>query len=488
MSEESLQACVAKMVTANVGESAIESFCRQYRKLESGDTGQIPEESIDPLLDVPCFDETADVPRDEAQEALSHLVAIKLNGGLGTSMGMDGPKSLLPVRGGRTFLDLVAAQITSVRQQWDVNLPLLLMNSFSTQEATSAALQHHPELAVEGLPLWFVQSKEPRLLADDLSPVVWPEDPSLEWCPPGHGDVYSALADCGLLDTLIDAGYWYAFVSNIDNLGARPHAGLAHWFAATGSPYAAEICLRTDNDTKGGHLATRKVDGQLILRDTAQTPAEQMAFFTDRHRHPYFHCNNLWWDLRAVRRQLSAGALDLPLIRNSKTVDPTDKSTPQVVQIETAMGAAIESFPGAVAIEVPRDRFIPVKKTNELLLLRSDIYKVTDDGELRAQVDNIPRVDLGAHYRFIVDFEDRIPVAPSLRDALSLVVDGDWTFGRDVIVKGDVMLPDDHVPHRIADGSVLDASFDDHTEPLIAHASHLSSDVGGSCDNNQSAG
>jgi len=462
MSQEGLQASVTKMTAAQIGKSSIESFGRQYRKLEAGDTGQIPENSIEPLLDVPSFEQQRDVPQGEAREALSHLVVVKLNGGLGTSMGMDGPKSLLPVRDGRSFLDLVATQVMAIRQEWEVKLPLLLMNSFSTQEATIQALQNHPELPVDGLPLWFVQSKEPRLLADDLYPVAWPDDPSLEWCPPGHGDVYSSLVDSGLIDELIDSGYWYAFASNIDNLGARPHAGLVHWFANTGAPYAAEICQRTANDKKGGHLAIRRSDGRLILRDTAQTPSEDMVYFTDQHRHPYFHCNNLWWDLRAVRDQLASGALDLPLIRNVKTVDPIDKTSPKVVQIETAMGAAIEAFPGAVAIEVPRNRFIPVKKTNELLLLRSDVYAISHGAELSAQVPEVPRIELGANYQLIGDFESRIPVAPSLREATSLVVDGDWTFGRDISVKGDVILSDDQRPHHIADGSLLDASFDDN--------------------------
>ena len=456
MSETGLAASVAKMTAAGVGGAAISAFTRQYRKLESGATGRIPEASIEPLIDVPRFD--AATPVADPREALSHLVIVKLNGGLGTSMGLDGPKSLLPVRDGRTFLDLIATQVLAARAQWGIELPLLLMNSFSTQDATVEALSKYPDLPVRGLPLWFVQSKEPKLLADDLTPVEWPADPALEWCPPGHGDIYGSLSDAGLFDALIDAGFWYAFVSNVDNLGAVPHPGLAEWFAGTGAPYAAEVCRRTVNDKKGGHLAIRRSDRRLILRDTAQTAPEEMDYFTDEYRHPFFHCNNLWWDLRAVRRRFAEPGFDLPLIRNTKTVDPTDPASPAVVQIETAQGTAIELFDGATAIEVPRDRFVPVKKTNELLLLRSDVYDISADAHLRAAVSEIPLVDLGGNYKYVDDFDARLPEAPSLRRATSLVVDGDWTFGTRVTVVGDVHLPDDGAPHRVPDGTTLSSA------------------------------
>ena len=443
------------MEDAGVGRAATLSFARQYHKLEAGQTGLIPEQTIEPLRDVPRFDDAAPVPTDVARDVMSHVVVIKLNGGLGTSMGLEGPKSLLPVHEGRSFLDLIVTQVMSVRGQLGVPLPLVLMNSFATQAATQQALAKYPDLPVDGLPTSFMQSREPKLRADDLTPVEWPADRELEWCPPGHGDIYGALADCGLLDALIDAGRWYALVSNGDNLGAFPSAGLAHWFATSGAPYAAEICRRTVNDKKGGHLAIRRSDGRLILRDTAQTSPADMDYVTDENRHPFFHTNNLWWDLRAVRHQLATGTLDLPLIRNDKTVDPTDALSTPVVQIETAMGAAIEAFAGAVAIEVPRDRFVPVKKTNELLLLRSDVYDVSPEAQLHATVAAVPRVDLGACYKFIDGFEARIPEAPSLRQASSLVVQGDWTFGRGVTIKGDVVLLDDGQAHVVPDGTVI---------------------------------
>ena len=176
--------------------------------------------------------------------------------------------------------------------------------------------------------------------------MTWEADPRLEWCPPGHGDLYPALEGSGVLDALLAAGFRYACVSNGDNLGAAPNATIAGWFAKSGAPYAAELCRRTINDKKGGHLAVRKADGQLILRDTAQTAPEEMDFFTDEHRHPFFHTNNLWFDLRVLRDTLTerGSVLGLPLIRNEKTVDPKDSSSTPVIQVESAMGAAIEVF------------------------------------------------------------------------------------------------------------------------------------------------
>src|SRR3712207_365941 len=248
------------------------------------------------------------------------------------------------------------------------------MNSFYTREDSLRALAEHPELE-SGVPADFVQHKEPKLLVDGLVPAEWPPDPALEWCPPGHGDIYPALLTSGMLETLLDRGYRFAFMSNSDNLGAVLEPRILAWFAAEGRPYLAEVTQKTEADRKGGHLAFRKEDGGLILRETAQTPDQDMDFFTDLERHPYFHINNLWLDLRALAEQLERrdGVMGLPMIVNEKTVDPGDKSTPAVYQLETAMGAAVGVFEGAGALRVPRSRFVPVKKTTDLQIGRAHV-------------------------------------------------------------------------------------------------------------------
>src|SRR5512132_3811850 len=459
MSDMGLKLAQEKMAAAGVPQQANDVFTYYYRQLEAGVSGFIPEDTIEPLVDPPMLSDVT-VSDADAAAALEKTVIIKLNGGLGTSMGMDKAKSLLPIRKTKTFLDIIVDQVRHARATHRIQLPLLFMNSFRTHTDTLAALAAYDDLAVPGLDLGFVQNQEPKLRADDLTPVGWPADPSLEWCPPGHGDLYTAFATSGILERLLSLGYHYASVSNSDNLGAAPNATIAGWFAGSGAPYAAEICRRTAADRKGGHLAIRKSDRQLILRDTAQTPKEEMHFFTDEFRHPFFHTNNLWFDLQVLDRTLRerTGVLGLPLIKNEKTVDPADPSSPKVIQIETAMGAAVEVFEGATAIGVGRDRFLPVKTTSDLLVLRSDAYELQADGRLIRVADPVPVVDLDdRYYKIITDFDQRFPAgAPSLRQARSVVVQGDWTFEAGVRLIGAVALQDRGDPQIIAAGSVLD--------------------------------
>jgi UTP--glucose-1-phosphate uridylyltransferase len=466
MSEIGLKLAQEKMAAAGIHPLAIDVFTHYYRQLEKGVSGFIPEDSIEPLLDPSMLSDTA-VSKEEAAAALQKTVIIKLNGGLGTSMGMDKAKSLLPVREGKSFLDIIVDQVRHARAAYGIQLPLLFMNSFRTHEDTLAALTPYGDLPVAGLDLGFLQNQEPKLRADDLTPISWPADPSLEWCPPGHGDLYTALTTSGMLDRLLSLGYRYASVSNSDNLGAAPNATIAGWFATTGAPYAAEICRRTAADRKGGHLAIRKSDRRLILRDTAQTPKEEMHYFTDEFRHPFFHTNNLWFDLEVLARTLCErkSVLGLPLIKNEKTVDPADPSSPKVIQIETAMGAAIEVFEDATAIGVGRDRFLPVKTTSDLLALRSDAYDLGADGRLTKVADPTPVVDLDdRYYKIITDFDRRFPAgAPSLKEARYLVVNGDWTFEAGVRGVGEVTLKDRGAPQIIAAGSTLTDQTDTAT-------------------------
>lgn len=446
------------MNEAGISQAAIEVFSAYYDQLEAGATGLIREAEIEPLLQVDALEAWAGQQAGVDPGPLGQTVMIKLNGGLGTSMGMDRAKSLLPVRDTRSFLDITVAQVLAARERYGIRLPLVFMNSFSTRADTLAALAAYPELKVADLPLDFMQSKEPKLRADNLMPVEWPADPELEWCPPGHGDLYPSLLASGLLDQLIDAGFRQASVANSDNLGSAPSPEIAAWFAASGAPYAAEVCTRTPMDRKGGHLARRRRDGRLVLRDTAQTAPEEMHLFTDEHVHPYFHTNNLWFNLLALRDHLqtTGGVMGLPLIRNEKTVDPRDASSTPVIQVESAMGAAIEVFEGATALAVPRGRFLPVKTTNELLLVRSDAFELDDAYRLVQATHPAPVVALSGHYKKIADFDARFPHGvPSLRQAHLLEVAGDWTFGRDVRVVGEARLPDEGQASRVPDGAVL---------------------------------
>ena len=392
---------------------------------------------------------------------LDALVVIKLNGGLATTMGLRSPKSLVQARDGRSFLDIIIGQMLQLRRKHGVRLPLVLMDSEATRDETLAALDRQPEIATDGVPADFMQSMVPKLEAETLDPIDWEKQPSLEWNPPGHGDIYGALRGSGMLAKLLDQGFRYAMISNSDNLGATVDPRIAAFIVAEEIPFLMEVVEGTEADRKGGHIAQRRADSQLVLRETAQTPDEDQESFRDYRRWRYYNTNNLWVDLRVLSDALdeSDGVLELPLIINRKTVDPRDKSSPAVLQLESAMGAAIGSFPGARLLCVPRGRFVPVKTTDDLLVLRSDVYAVSDDllvEPVPERDGNLPYVELDSdYYKLLDDFEQRFPDgAPSLRDAERLVVHGDVTFGKGVVVRGAVEL-DEAEPARLDPGTVL---------------------------------
>jgi UTP--glucose-1-phosphate uridylyltransferase len=448
-----LSAAVSKMRREGLSESAVETFAFYERKLREGDRGTLPESAIEPLEGLPDAEE---LPESDGA-ALGQAVVLKLNGGLGTSMGMTRAKSLVEVKDGLTFLDVIVRQILWLRERHGAAVPLLLMNSFATHEDTLAALERYPDLAVDGLPLDFLQGRVPKLLEDGHEPVTWPADPALEWSPPGHGDVYTSLAGSGLLDQLLERGYRYVFISNSDNLGAVLDPRILDWFASEGLPFLSESTDRTEGDRKGGHLARRRADGGLVLRETAQTPDADREAFENVSRHRYFNSNNIWVDLGALQRTLSerGGVLGLPMIVNRKTVDPNDPSSPPVVQLETAMGAAIGVFEGAGALRVPRSRFTPVKTTSDLLVVRSDAYRLGEDWTVSTARDQPPMVSLDPrYYKLMSDFEPRFPSGPpSLVECDRLTVSGDVTFGANVVVRGAVKVEG---PRRVADGEVLE--------------------------------
>jgi UTP--glucose-1-phosphate uridylyltransferase len=456
VSDEGLRAAIDKMRQEGVADAAIRAFEHYYRQLEAGETGLMPEDSIEPVSDIPSLDELPSEP-DAEHEALQKAIVLRLNGGLGTSMGLTGAKSLLEVKDGLSFLDVIARQVLALRREHDARLPLVLMDSFSTREDSLAALEAYAELRSD-VPPDFLQNKEPKVRVDDLMPVEWPPDPALEWCPPGHGDLYTALVTSGMLAELLERGYEQAFVANSDNLGAVLEPRILAWLRAERIPFLMEVTDRTEADRKGGHVARRREDGRLVLRETAQTPEEDLEALQDITRHRYVNTNNLWVDLRALDAAMRErdGVLGLPMIRNEKTVDPSDKSSPAVYQLETAMGAAIEVFEGARALRVPRTRFAPVKTTDDLLALRSDAYLLDGGAKVSLAPERdgrVPFVALDAdHFKLMRDFEAHFPAGPpSLVACDRLTVEGDVHFGAGVIVRGDVTVRED-----VPDGAVLE--------------------------------
>jgi UTP--glucose-1-phosphate uridylyltransferase len=460
MSDDGLRAAAEKMRDAGAHDEAIRAFESAYRRLESGAEAMLPSAGLEPAGEVPALDQ---LPEVDAADALARVVVIKLNGGLATTMGLQEPKSLVEAREGRSFLEIIVAQTLALRHRFGVRLPLVLMNSDATRDATERALAGFTGLSHDGLASDFEQSMIPKLDAADLTPVSWPAVPALEWCPPGHGDVYGALRRSGMLDALLERGFCYAMISNSDNLGAKLDPRIVAHIDSGQIPFLMEVVHGTAADRKGGHIARRKADGQLVLREIAQTPPDDEDSFRDFRHWRYYNTNNLWVDLRVLADTLerSHGLLELPLIVNRKTVDPRDPDSVPVIQLESAMGAAIESFPGASLLLVPRQRFVPVKTTDDLLVLRSDVYRLSADSDvdpIPGRGDDLPFVELDKRfYKLIDEFERRFPDGPpSLREAQLLIVNGDVTFGAGVVVRGSVEL-DEQAPTRIEPGAVLES-------------------------------
>lgn len=459
----SFEPCRAKMEKEGIAQSAISAFESTFKSLVSGNTGIIPESTITPVPELVHTDSISTKP-DAA--LLSETVVLKLNGGLGTGMGLDKAKSLLEVKNGDTFLDLTAKQVTCMRKEFGQNVKFMLMNSFSTSDDTLEFFKtKYPNLAAEeGLEM--LQNKVPKLDATTYEPATCASDTSNEWCPPGHGDLYAALIGSGSLAALIDGGYKYMFVSNSDNLGATLDLKILTHFATTDASFMMECCERTENDKKGGHLAIRNSDKHLILRESAMCADEDEPAFQDITKHKFFNTNNLWIRLDKLQEIVDkfGGFIPLPMIMNNKTVDPKDDSSQKVVQLETAMGAAIECFDGASAVIVPRTRFAPVKKCNDLLLLRSDAYIITDDFRpvLNPACGGVaPVISLDSKkYKMVGALEEATPEGvPSLVACKRLTVKGKIRMGKSTSFVGTVSITNKSDEVQDISGKIEDAEL-----------------------------
>ena len=304
------------------------------------------------------------------------------------------------------------------------------MNSFRTSDDTLKALAAHPGLATDGLPLEFLQNREPKLRSDDLTPVSWPADPTLEWCPPGHGDIYTALDASGLLRTLLDQGYRYLFVSNADNLGARPGSAAGRLVRRVRQPVRGRVLPPHRRRPQGRSPGPAAPATASWCCGNPRRPGRRTrtpsATSTGTSSSTPTTSGSTWsrW-MRCCRPTTACSGC-----RSSATSRPSTRPIrhqPEVIQIETAMGAAIGVFEGAGAIEVDRSRFLPVKATSDLLVLRSDAYELADGAQVRlvAVAHRAPLVDLDKPYKLVNDFDARFPHgAPSLVDCEQLTVQG----------------------------------------------------------------
>lgn len=395
-----------------------------------------------PSNQLPLYDELPSIDFERSKELLDKLVVVKLNGGLGTTMGCQGPKSLITVRNDMTFLDISVRQIKFINSTYNCNVPLVLMNSFNTDDDIKRIEERY-----KGQVLFytFCQSKFPRIEKETLLPFV--TDPNCDndssWYPPGHGDFYKSFVNSGLCDYFLKLGKEFVFVSNIDNLGAVVDLKILNYLTNQPSKpceFLMEVTDKTRSDIKGGTLVYN--NDKIMLLEFAQVPKSHVDEFISVHKFKIFNTNNLWIRLSSIKRILNNNSMHMETIVNSKTLENGTK----VIQLENAIGAAIKCFEGAVGLNVPRLRFLPVKTTSDLLTILSDLYCLELPTGLifmnpRRSFPSVPLVKLGSnHFGKLKEFLERFEDIPEMLELDHLTVSGDIRFGKKVILKGTVII------------------------------------------------
>ena len=381
---------------------------------------------------------------------LGKCVIIKLNGGRSTTMGGAVPKCTIEAKNGKSFLDIAMQRIMELNDTFDIEIPLLLMNSFFTDQVTEQIVGRTPLIIIN-----FIQNEYPRLLSSTLEPLSTETD--ADWCPPGHGDFYRSFYDSGTVDNMLSLGYRWAFVSNIDNEGADVSPLILGMIVDNDIDFLLEVTRKTPADVKGG--APVFIDGQPNLLEIAQVPSRHVDDFQDINRFQYFNTNNIWIDLEALKKKMLRNEIDLPVILNHKNIEQTD-----VIQIETAMGAAMGCFDRAAAVEVPRSRFFPIKKMSDLLVLQSDTFILNDQFQILIN----PERSLDLPERPLVNFVDGFMASNnfddhfvdfrtlSLKEAQSLIIGGNVFFEKNVTIRGNVeIINTASEPKIISAGTVL---------------------------------
>jgi UTP--glucose-1-phosphate uridylyltransferase len=378
----------------------------------------------------------AKLPKTRDTKNLNKLAVLKVNGGLGTSMGMTGAKSALEVKDDMTFLDLTVRQIEHLNTSLNVDVPLILMTSFNTHDDTLRIIKKYANQQLRITT--FNQSKYPRIAKETLLPLPKRvDDDKKNWYPPGHGDLYNSLLHSGVLDQLLAEGKEYLFVSNSDNLGAVVDESILQHMIDTDAEFLMEVTDKTKADVKGGTLID--YEGSIRLLEIAQVPSEHVEDFKAIRKFKIFNTNNLWLNLKALKRIMTEESMELEIIINPKTTDDGQS----ILQLETAAGAAIKHFKNAFGINVPRKRFLPVKSCSDLLLIKSDIYSL-EHGQLvineNRLFESTPVIKLGDHFKKIQQFQKRFKMIPKILELDHLTVTGDVNFGRNVTLRGTVIV------------------------------------------------
>ncbi|XP_057659123.1 UTP--glucose-1-phosphate uridylyltransferase-like [Diorhabda carinulata] len=464
---KNLQVCLNKLIsTTDPSKSQqtvtqLNGFTKLFTRFSQNKTSvidwnkieKLPEEAV---KDYDCLDSPTNCT---VHQMLNKLVIVKLNGGLGTSMGCSGPKSMIIVKDGKNFLELTLEQIDNLNKAYKVDVPLVLMNSFNTDTETENILNKKGISNVHT----FNQSCYPRISKETLMPVaeVGNVEESMEsWYPPGHGDFYESFKNSGLLEKFIKEGKTYCYVSNIDNLGATVDFKILNFLLNPNQPrhfheFVMEVTEKTKADIKGGTLIN--YEGKINLLELAQVPDDHINDFKSIKMFKYFNTNNIWVKLDSIDRNMKQDLLELEIIVNHKSL----KNGRKVIQLETAIGAGMKYFENSIGINVPRSRFLPVKKSSDLVLIMSNVYNL-NNGSLvmspKRMFPNTPLIMLGdKHFKNVSDCLSRFSSIPDFLELDTLTVCGDIIFGKNVSLKGIVIILANGTDQiNIPDGSVIE--------------------------------
>lgn len=440
---QKLQPFIKKMLDEQppLHPTAINQFSDLFFQLELGLKNSFTSKDLMPV----SLKDPVMIPFEEVQNfnyvgnnLIDQLVVLKLNGGLGTTMGCTFAKSCITIDTEKswTFLHYIQHQIDSFNKIRQTHIPIWYLNSYKTHRETEKVLGANQFNSL-------IQNKFPRIdnsLPFQRIPFTYPNEPEEDWNPPGHGDIYTVMEISNWLTDQLKANKKFVFISNSDNLGATPDLGILGLMAARNIDFLMETTPKTEADRKGGSLIYNKNKINLVeIAQIDQSDPEAMDIFQSL---PVFNTNNIWISIPKLLELIQDKAIQPTLIQNTKNI--LEKP---VIQLESAMGAAIKSFENAASLVVPRNRFIPVKSTSDLLLLQSDYYIKDEFGIIRihperpaAIRDIIPAIKLGRSYQTTSDFHKRIPTVPSMMLVTQLELEGEVWFEPQVKLIGAITI------------------------------------------------
>lgn len=447
-----------------VSDSDIDDFYDLFTRYVNTREHKIIWDNIKPPNEnfVVKYEEIEDETDLDCKNILNKLAVLKLNGGLGTTMGCVGPKSSIHVRGYENFIDMSVKHVDNLNKKHGLSVPLILMNSYNTERVTNKLLKRYSGVRT------FTQSIYPRMYADSLLPVS-PNFHDAALYPPGHGNMFSALLKSGQLDELIKEGKEYLFVSNIDNLAATVDLKILNYIIENKIDFLMEVTNKTRADIKGGTLV--EYDGELRLLEIAQVASKHKSDFTSVRKFKIFNTNSVWINLKNLKELLVKNKMPLDLIENRKVLP---KSNEPCIQLETAIGSAIKYFEHAKGMIVPRSRFLPVKNTSDLFLVQSNIF-IEKKGSLiinpKRIYDANPIIRLvGPYYKNVNKYLERFDGIPDILELDHLTISGNVRFGKNVVLKGSVIIiADENSQICIPDGAILHDVILYGNLPIIDH-------------------